>query len=221
MFSSVVSCEVVEDPQLCGIVVSMRCLNMFSSVVSCEVVEDTPLCGIATLFSLHKSLDKCDFAPSDTTLQLGNKPAEKTLRHKSRKSRQQCKICPTNVAFCLKRCDSMFLGGTIAFNGFGFRKPLLMIWFKLLIEFESGLFFFWPCFNKKRLESEELSFRFWLRTQIAKLTPTWGPVKVVNHKKIDTWCTQYYLLVVKVSHTVPVCRNKKEGLSAWYRLDLW
>ena len=29
----------------------------------CEVVEDTPLCGIATLFSLHKSLDKCDFAP--------------------------------------------------------------------------------------------------------------------------------------------------------------
>ena len=73
--SSVVGCEVVEDTPLCGIVVTTCCVNMFSCVVSCEVVEDTPLCGIATLFSLHKSLDKCDFAPSDTTLQLGNKPA--------------------------------------------------------------------------------------------------------------------------------------------------
>ena len=71
-----VSCAVVEDTPLGGIVVSMCCVNVFRYFVSCEVVEDTPLCGIATLFSLHKSLDKCDFAPSDTTLQLGNKPAK-------------------------------------------------------------------------------------------------------------------------------------------------
>ena len=76
MLSCVVGCEVVDNTPLSGIVVFMCCVNVLSSVVSCEVVEDTPLCGIATLFSLHKSLDKCDFAPSDTTLQLGNKPAK-------------------------------------------------------------------------------------------------------------------------------------------------
>ena len=117
------------------------------------------------------------------------------------------------------KCSLLFFGGTIAFDGFGFRKPLLMIWYKLLVKFESGLFFFWPCFyNKKTIGKRGTFFRLCRWTQIVKLTRTWGPV---NHKKIDTWCTQYYLLVVKVSRTVAVCRNKKEGLSAWYWLDLW